>query len=156
MKGRKPKPTKLKVLGGNPGKRPLNTQEPKPKSGRPMCPKHLSPEARKAWRKLAKELEAVGLLSKLDGIALEMVCETYARWQDANEKVQKTGLMLKSPNGFPVINPCLSIANRCFDQLKSMLSEFGLSPAERSRLKIEKPTEEDELEAFMKMGRGSK
>jgi hypothetical protein len=30
MRGRKPKPTYLKLLNGNPGKRPLNEQEPKP------------------------------------------------------------------------------------------------------------------------------
>ncbi|MEQ8198694.1 MAG: phage terminase small subunit P27 family, partial [Clostridiaceae bacterium] len=30
QRGRKPKPTAIKVLEGNPGKRPLNKNEPKP------------------------------------------------------------------------------------------------------------------------------
>ena len=41
--GRPPKPTYLKVLEGNPGKRPLNENEPKPKPSAPKCPAWLSP-----------------------------------------------------------------------------------------------------------------
>lgn len=35
MRGRKPKPTYLKLLNGNPGKRALNEQEPKPERALP-------------------------------------------------------------------------------------------------------------------------
>ena len=44
-RGRKPKPTALKVLEGNPGKRPLNENEPKPERKAPECPSWLEPEA---------------------------------------------------------------------------------------------------------------
>ena len=37
-RGRKPKPTALKVLEGNPGKRPLNENEPIPPKGSIKCP----------------------------------------------------------------------------------------------------------------------
>ena len=47
MAGRKPKPTALKKLEGNPGKRKLNTKEPVPGKGMPDCPKWLLPEAMK-------------------------------------------------------------------------------------------------------------
>ena len=47
MAGRKPKPTALKKLEGNPGKRKLNTKEPVPGKGMPDCPKWLLPEAKK-------------------------------------------------------------------------------------------------------------
>ena len=46
MAGRKPKPTALKKLEGNPGKRKLNTKEPVPDKGMPDCPKWLLPEAK--------------------------------------------------------------------------------------------------------------
>ena len=36
-RGRKPKPTALKLLEGNPGNRPLNIAEPRP-TGVPNCP----------------------------------------------------------------------------------------------------------------------
>ena len=49
-RGRKPKPTAIKELEGNPGKHPLNASEPKPKKKAPACPKWLEPEAKKEWR----------------------------------------------------------------------------------------------------------
>ena len=57
-RGRKPKPTAMKELEGNPGKHPLNTSEPKPNKKAPACPKWLEPEAKKEWRRLAKQMEA--------------------------------------------------------------------------------------------------
>ena len=49
--GRKPQPTALKVLKGNPGRRPLNEDEPKPEVLLPRPPAHLSPVARREWRR---------------------------------------------------------------------------------------------------------
>ena len=41
MAGRKPKPTAVKKLEGNPGKRKLNKKEPVPAKGMPECPDWL-------------------------------------------------------------------------------------------------------------------
>jgi hypothetical protein len=41
MRGRKPKPTALKRLDGNPGKRGYNHDEPVLPEGLPDCPGHL-------------------------------------------------------------------------------------------------------------------
>ena len=38
MEGMKGKPSALKELQGNPGRRPLNADEPKPQPGRPAVP----------------------------------------------------------------------------------------------------------------------
>jgi len=38
MRGRRPKPSRIKALTGNPGKRPLNAQEPRPEPALPECP----------------------------------------------------------------------------------------------------------------------
>jgi phage terminase small subunit len=46
MAGRKPKPTAVKKLEGNSGKRKLNTKEPVPAKGMPDCPEWLLPEAK--------------------------------------------------------------------------------------------------------------
>lgn len=54
IRGRKPKPTALKVLEGNPGHRPLNKKEPLPKGRLPRCPDWLEDDARRngnAWAK---------------------------------------------------------------------------------------------------------
>ena len=65
-RGRPPKPTAVKELEGNPGKRPLNKNEPKPKQTAPKCPSWLEPDAKKEWRRLSKELESMGLLTEVD------------------------------------------------------------------------------------------
>ena len=63
-RGRKPKPTAMKELEGNPGKHPLNTSEPKPNKKAPACPKWLEPEAKKEWRRLAKQILMIEKLNE--------------------------------------------------------------------------------------------
>ena len=58
QRGRKPKPTAVKVLEGNPGKRSLNTGEPKPEKKAPRCPSWLEEEAKKEWKRMAKQLSS--------------------------------------------------------------------------------------------------
>ena len=60
MAGRKPKPTAVKKLEGNPGKRKLNTKEPVPAKGMPDCPEWLLPEAKKEWERLADLMNQIG------------------------------------------------------------------------------------------------
>jgi hypothetical protein len=69
--GRKPKPASLKLITGNPGKHPLNKNEPNPKREIPPCPDFLQGEARKTWHKVAKKLFRIGLLTELDDLALD-------------------------------------------------------------------------------------
>ena len=61
-RGRKPTPTAIKELEGNPGKRKLNAREPKPEKKAPSCPKWLEPDARKEWRRLGHQMEQLGIL----------------------------------------------------------------------------------------------
>ena len=70
MRGRRPKPTRLKVLTGNPGKRPLNTEEPMPEIAIPECPIELGPVAKREWDRLVGELASLRLLTNLDRAAL--------------------------------------------------------------------------------------
>ena len=65
-RGRKPKPTALKILEGNPGKRPINGSEPVPPKGGLKCPTWLLPEAKKEWKRLASSLEVMGVLTMAD------------------------------------------------------------------------------------------
>ncbi len=82
-RGRKPKPTAIKILEGNPGKRQLNEHEPQPMKKAPSCPKWLEPEAKREWRRLAKTLEAMGVLTEADMAAFAGYCQAYARWKEA-------------------------------------------------------------------------
>ena len=90
-RGRKPKPTALKLLEGNPGKRPINENEPIPPKGTVKCPTWLEPEAKKEWKRLAPSLEAMGVLTQADLTAFAGYCQAYARWKEAEEFISQHG-----------------------------------------------------------------
>jgi P27 family predicted phage terminase small subunit len=134
MRGRRPKPTRLKVLTGNPGKRPLNMSEPKPEPIIPQCPSVLGPVARAEWERLCKELVALRLITQLDRAALAAYCGAYELWAEATEAIQKYGSMVKSPSGYPIQSPYVAVANRQAEIMMRIASEFGFTPASRSRI----------------------
>jgi P27 family predicted phage terminase small subunit len=149
MAGRRPKPTALKILQGNPGKRALNKHEPKP-TGVPTCPSHLAAKAKAEWKRIGKELRAVGLLTVVDRAALAAYCTVYARWIDAEEQIQKFGTVIKSPkSGFPIANPYVGVSNTALDLMRKFCVEFGLTPASRTRLQVEPASGTDPFEEFM-------
>ena len=134
MRGRKPIPTQIKLLRGNPGKRPLNESEPQPVPLAPSCPPELSQGAKEEWNRLVPELVELGLLTRLDRAALAAYCQAYATYLDAIQAVQKYGQLVKSPNGYPQVSPYLTIANRQVEIMTRIASEFGFTPASRSRI----------------------
>ena len=99
-RGRKPTPTAIKELEGNPGKRPLNAKEPKPVKKAPSCPKWLEPEAKKEWRRLSKQLEQLGVLTELDMASFAAYCQAYARYKEAEEFITQHGSIVKTPSGY--------------------------------------------------------
>jgi len=149
--GRKSTPTSLKLLNGNPGHRPINQDEPKPQPRLPRAPQHLSEAAKKEWTRAGRFLLQLGLISDLDLAAFAAYCTAYGRWVEAEQALQTYGVMVKSPNNFPMQSPYLAVANRAMDQMRSLLSEFGMSPASRTRVSASPlDDEEDEFEAFMR------
>ncbi len=149
--GRKPVPTTLKVLRGNPGKRPLSDDEPRPKAKLPPPPSHLSAEAKREWWRLGKQLAALGLMTNIDRGALAIYCQAWARWLEAEQALKTYGVMVKSPTGYPMQSPYLAIANRAMEQIRAMLTEFGMSPASRTRVHAAPAgaNEEDPVEQWL-------
>jgi P27 family predicted phage terminase small subunit len=124
----------VKVLTGNPGKRPLNQFEPRPEPAIPDCPPQLGEVAQREWNRLVQELAPLRLMTNLDRAALAAYCGAYALWADAMEAIQKYGAMVKSPTGYPVQSPYVAIANRQAEIMIRIASEFGFTPASRSRI----------------------
>lgn len=132
--GRRPTPTTLKLLRGNPGHRPLNDREPQPEPKLPSPPSHLSPAARKEWKRTGRLLLRLGLVTEIDRTALALYAQAFARWQESEEALRKYGMVIKGPNGLPLQSPYLSIATRAMEQLQRSLTEFGMTPASRTRV----------------------
>jgi len=148
--GRPRKPTVLKLLEGNPGRRPLPKNEPKPAPVMPKCPTHLNAAAKREWKRVSIDLEPLGLLTKIDMAALAAYCMAYSRWVEAENMIRKHGMLVKSPNGYPMQSPYLAIANKAVEQMKSFLTEFGMTPAARSRIDLKVDEKEiDEMEQLL-------
>ncbi len=133
MRGRRPKPTKLKKLAGNPGKRPLNRREPKA-TGRPVCPDHLDAIARSEWERVAPLLTEMGVLASVDMAALGSYCAAYSVWVQAQLDINLRGLSRKVPMKGMVTNPSVRLARDAMDQMRKFMTEFGMTPSSRSRL----------------------
>lgn len=148
MRGRKPKPTAMKKLTGNAGKRPLNNAEPMPPTGTPECPPHLDAEAVAEWSRLTAILSDMGLLTHADKAAMAIYCQSWSQMIAAQMKLRKEGAVVTTPKGYPIQNPWLSIANAAAKQLAKILVEFGLTPASRARVKVPEKPQKTAAEEF--------
>ena len=137
--GRKAQPTQLKVVRGNPGKRPLNENEPMPDVIIPDAPDFLSDTAKEHWADIVVHLHDARIMTALDTDAMALYCEAYSRWVESNDNIKKFGMVVKSPSGYPMQTPYLSVSNKAFDQMKAIMIEFGMTPSSRSKVQVSKP-----------------
>ena len=149
MVGRPPKPTQLKRLQGNPGRRPLNEREPQPE-GVPTRPEWLLPEAKREWSRIVPKLSELGLLAAIDRAALAGYCQWWARWVEAERALGLWGLTFTTPNGYIQQRPEVAIAQKASDRCRQFCSEFGLTPSSRTRLRVPDKAPADPFEEFLK------
>lgn len=149
-RGPRPEPTQLKVLRGNPGRRPVNKKEPQPSSDGVVMPSHLGEVARAKWQDILPLLQAVKVMTRADVEALARYCDTYEWWISTRAVLKKDG------DTYPILNdageikyiaqrPEVSIAHKLAAQLRQLESDFGLSPAARSSLKVEPDAKEESV-----------
>jgi phage terminase small subunit len=102
VRGRKPVPTHLKELMGNPGKRPINRSEPKPEGELYASPEWMSESQREGWAHAITH-SPKGLLRQLDRSILSVWVVAEDLHREAAEKIAQYGLLTKSPNaGLPL------------------------------------------------------
>jgi len=93
--GRPTKPTELKVLEGNRGKRPLNKNEPDPDYLDNLEPAEWLPDDAKAvWRELAFKMRKAKVLTVLDVPALEKACVAIATYRRATRVLVGVDLII--------------------------------------------------------------
>lgn len=149
-RGPAPKPSALKELAGNPGKRAANPHEPKPDVGAPACPSHLRGEARKEWERMSVQLVQLRLLTQVDRAALAAYCQCWARWVEAEKTIKKDGMVVLTEKGYPVLSPWWGVAQQSLKQMRAFLVEFGMTPASRSRVQAPTKEEDDPFDEFLR------
>lgn len=134
MTGRKPKPTRLKEIQGNPGKRALNDDEPKPTL--PVKrPRGMAPKPRKAWDEIAPDLERVGVMTGWDTFALRLLVEHYTIAIEAVGELREMGLFAPARDGVKK-NPAATVFKENAVAALRVMTEFGMTPSSRSKLHL--------------------
>jgi len=142
MRGRKPKPTHLRLIEGNRGRRPPPLNEPKPRGNLQTPPGWFTDQQREVWR-YAIESAPPGLLKLLDREVLAIWCvasEIYQRAIEAQSRIDAVGglqLLTKTPEGHLVQSPYLPIINKQAAIMLKAASELGFTPSSRTRVSVD-------------------
>jgi P27 family predicted phage terminase small subunit len=138
---RKAVPTALKIIAGNPGRRPLNENEPEFQPGIPESPDGLNDDAKKEWDRMVKVLFNAGVMSEADRSAFTSYCQAYGTMMQAEREIHEmqksgdiNGLLQYLDNGRIVENPLLSIARKARSEVVKYAIEFGMTPSSRSKI----------------------
>jgi P27 family predicted phage terminase small subunit len=148
MRGRKPNPNKLKLVRGNPGKRPMKKGKPKPADKMLACPAFLDKVAKREWRRITKVLAGTGLFAAADIVILAGYCAAYSTWIEAQKNLREHGRVVLAAGGQSKLSPWNRVSNQAFDQIFKLSGELGLTPMARVRLigSATIPTPETEIE----------
>lgn len=165
------KPTKIHMLNGNPSKiKDLGKNEPKPIPKAPKCPSWLDKEAKKEWRRIAPQLEKLGLLTQIDMAALVIYCESWSLYKRAMIFIHENGesrvkyerdedgQIMKDEEGQPLIKsitvyPEVLRAEKATETIRRFCQEFGFTPAARSRIQVPGADEpDDDIEKLLSKG----
>lgn len=162
QRGPKTQPAMLKLVAGNPGRRPIDLDAGiNPRVEIPKCPLHLSADAKAEWKRLGPQLEELGLISGLDLAVFAMYCQAYGRWVFAEKRIRELndqaersakeirsqggdapegdarrfpGFVQKTPSEYEQQSIWLQVSNKALEQTLKLASEFGLSPSMRARV----------------------
>jgi len=149
MKGRKPTPTAIKKLNGNPGKRALNKAEPQYADLGLTPPEFLDEIAQKEWRRLIRLMAPVGSIKASDAAVLSAYCSAFSDFVRLAEMGRGKGFIAKAPNGCPMVSPLFTALSKARTEMARLASALGLDPTSRTRVAVEKPEEADELDDFV-------
>jgi P27 family predicted phage terminase small subunit len=143
MPGPAPEHPTLRLLKGNPGKRPARSPpEPVRAEECPPPPRHLSAYAKEEWEQIAPELHRLNLLTVLDVGPFAAYCSAAAQLRQAEEAIQRMAkqderghaLTIGGSAGNQVMNPLLRIASQARADMQRIGAQFGLTPSGRLRL----------------------
>lgn len=144
-RGPRPIPSAIKAARGTYRADRAARNEARP-VGRPKPPAWLkeNPDALREFKRLVRELSAMGLIGSVDANALTRYCVLWVRWRQAEDMVKKGGdtfVIRGEDNKVRTImpSPHVAIARQLADQLGRLEAEFGMTPSSRSRIEVAPP-----------------
>jgi phage terminase small subunit len=141
------KPTALKLLQGNPGKRRLPENEPQPEIGATRPP-GMTREAREVWDELAPMLTSNRVLSEMDAIALAHLCNLEANRRELSKMKDRA----RAPGDAVFRVEVMKEERKLSPALAAMFGRFGMTPSDRSRVRAEAAPKKSGLARFLGEG----
>lgn len=133
--GRPRKPSSLRTLEGNPGRRDIPAEIPL--EGTPNCPKYLTGEAAEHFKFLAAEFGGCGVLKRVDTLALAKLSDLWAKYRKLSKLVDD------DPEDLKLLRACVQ-TGLAWD---SAASKLGIQRIDRAKLVTGEKQESDPLES---------
>lgn len=92
-----------------------------------LCPRWLEPEAKREWRRLARKLQAAGVLTDANMTVFAGYCQAYARWREAEDRITDRGFVIRTPSGYDQQLPYVPIAQRYLEMMLQFAEQLGLT-----------------------------
>jgi hypothetical protein len=148
--GRHPVPTAIKIARGNPGQRPINTDEPKPPAADMTAPETLGEIGIEKWNELSPLLARMGVFTQADRSSLERYCLIHEQWMHVVKHVRENGMTQITQTGYSQLTAEGSLFKSLPADLLKLEQQFGMTPAARSSLKVsDAAAPADPLEAYI-------
>lgn len=154
--GRKPKPKRLKELEGDPKSRFLSKNEPIPPTSDQVIEWDVvknNPIAHRAFIDNVRILRAMKMLTDAEIPLINIMAICQARIEEAETQIEGEGILsgytnTKGENN-QVAHPAVGISMKYAQMLKSLCTEFGMTPSSRGRLEVPKEKEKSDLDNLL-------
>jgi P27 family predicted phage terminase small subunit len=133
-RGRTPKPTLIKRLEGNAGRRPLNEKEPQP-TGACVKPDFVTGEAAKEWDRAVAAMPD-GVYTSADAPVLAVFAIAWVLFRNSIAQVAREGMTSVGSTGQKIAHPSLAVAAKQAEIILRAADRLGMSPSARSRLTL--------------------
>lgn len=139
------KPTNVLHLSGafkkNPQRLKARANEPVFVAGMSECPDWIDLDAQNEWSRIVPDLEAAGVTTRIEATALAMYCQAYSHAKKAQAEIFRDGLTIMTESGLKK-HPAVGIYKDSMALARAYLTEFGMTPASRSKVSA-KPQEKE-------------
>ena len=147
MASPKPKPTRLRVVEGNPSRRPIKDEpDYPPASAVAEPPLELVGEEREEWDRVLPALQGTRVITAPDLGTLALYCVAFGRVRRVHRAMKKRKFVIDGGGG---IDPLERLLQQWAAAAIKYGAEFGLTPSSRVRLGIERPKDEDALGKYL-------
>ena len=149
--GRHKKPLPLHILHGTVRQDRINLHAPLPEINIPPCPPELDTTGQNEWSRITAHLYRLNMIAEIDLAVLAGYCHCFEQFIKTAEQIKKTGYLIKSPTGYPIINPIISINARARGDMLAFAKELGLTVIQRTKIKTDNNIKDiSPMEKFLK------